>query len=105
MKSLAKKPDIEFLKKQSKALRILHRQRDFELKLLAFPGAKGAPVSFPVPTKSVKLSFFTDSAEGERSAVLFSYADGSAPGNAISIEESTLLGKVVAGIHSSTDTL
>jgi len=76
----------------------------FELELLAFLGAKGAPVSFPVPTKSAKLSFIIDSAEGERSAVLFSYADGSAPGNAISIEESTQLGKVVAGIHSSTDT-
>jgi len=76
----------------------------FELELLAFLRAKTAPVSFPISTKLGELSFLIDTPEGKRSAVLFLYADGSALENAISIEESTQLGKVVANVHRSADT-
>ena len=75
----------------------------FELELLDFLGAKGAPVSAPVPTKTGDLGFSIDSPEGKRIAVLFQYADGHAPGSEITIEQCTLLGTVVANVHKITD--
>ena len=74
----------------------------FELDLLSFLGDKGAPVSFPLRTKSGELKFEIDSPEGTRSAALFAYANGHAPGNDISTEDSVLLGKTVANIHQLT---
>lgn len=76
----------------------------FELELLAFLGIKGALVAAPLPTKSGQLAFIIDSPEGKRIAALFHYADGHAPGNEITIEQSTLLGKTVANVHHITDT-
>ncbi len=76
----------------------------FELELLAFLGAKDVPVATPLPTKTGGLSFFIDSPEGKRVAALFHYADGYAPANEITIEQSTLLGKAVANVHQVTDT-
>lgn len=64
----------------------------FELELLAFLGARGAPVSTAVTTKKGELSFVIDSPEGKRMAVLFHYAEGYAPGNEITIAQSTMLG-------------
>ena len=75
----------------------------FELGVLNFLGSKTALVAFPLHTKSGELSFFIDSPEGKRSAALFHYADGHAPGNEISIEQSNLLGNAVAKIHRLTD--
>ncbi|HWR76699.1 MAG TPA: phosphotransferase [Thiobacillus sp.] len=75
----------------------------FELDLLRFLGNKAALVAFPLGTKIGELSFFIDSPEGKRSAALFNYADGHAPGNEISIEEGALLGNSVANIHRLTD--
>lgn len=75
----------------------------FELDLLRFLGDKGAPVAFPLLTRMGESSVFIDSPEGKRSVALFHYANGHAPGNDISIEESALLGKSVANIHSLTE--
>lgn len=75
----------------------------FELELLDFLGAKGAHVAFPLCTRSGRLSFFIDCPEGKRTAALFHYANGHAPGNSISIENSLLLGKSVANIHHLAD--
>jgi len=76
----------------------------FELDLLAFLGTKNVLVATPLPTKTGGLSFFIDSPEGRRIAALFHYADGCAPGNEITIKQSTLLGKAVANVHQITDT-
>ena len=76
---------------------------DFELELLAFLGDKTSLVASPLRTKSGELAFYVDSPEGERAATLFHYADGHAPGNKISIEESALLGNAVANIHRITE--
>lgn len=75
----------------------------FELELLDFLREKNMLVGFPIPTKAGELSFSIESPEGNRIAALFSYADGAAPGNGMSIEESTLLGKAVARVHQITD--
>lgn len=75
----------------------------FELELLAFLGAKNARIAYPLPTKSGELGFFINSPEGQRIAALFYYADGCAPGNKISLEESALLGEAVARIHQTTE--
>lgn len=80
------------------------REAQFELELLAFLGAKDVLVATPLPTKTDELSFFIDSPEGKRVAALFHYADGYAPGNRITTEQSTLLGRVVANVHQITDT-
>lgn len=76
----------------------------FELDLLTFLGDKGAHVAFPIRTKTGELSFSINTPEGERSGALFYFADGHAPGNEISPEESVLLGNAVANIHSISDT-
>ena len=72
---------------------------EFELALLRFLGNKGALVAFPLRTRSNELSFLIDSPEGKRSAALFHYAKGNAPGNKLSVKESELLGESVASIH------
>ncbi|BBP00952.1 phosphotransferase enzyme family protein [Sulfuriferula nivalis] len=76
----------------------------FELDLLRFLGNQSANVSFPIHTKNGSLSFLIDTAEGQRAAALFLYADGHAPGHEITVEESGLLGSSVAIIHQLTDT-
>lgn len=75
----------------------------FELSLLRFLGDKGALIAFPLPTRSGELSFVINSPEGIRSAALFHYAKGNAPGNNLSVKESELLGKSVANIHRLAD--
>ena len=75
----------------------------FELYLLSFLGDVDAPVAFPIRTQSGELNFVIDSPEGKRSAALFPYALGHAPGNDISAEDSVLLGKSVANIHCLTE--
>ena len=76
----------------------------FELELLTYLDAKGVSAGIPLATKAGKLSFSIDSPEGKRTAALFSYADGHAPGNKISVEESALLGKTIANVHQVTET-
>jgi len=71
----------------------------FELDVLDFLSRNGAPVAYPLQTKHDELSIEIECPEGKRYAALFHYADGYAPGNDISVEESTLLGKSVAKIH------
>lgn len=71
----------------------------FELELLDFLGSHNAPVAAPIATIAGELCFFIDSPEGKRAAALFPYAQGTAPGNEITVEQSTLLGETVAGIH------
>jgi len=74
----------------------------FELELLAHLEAKNALVASPLLTNAGEFYFIIDSPEGKRAAALFHYADGCAPGNNISEEESTLLGKAVANVHQLT---
>ncbi|PCH60236.1 MAG: hypothetical protein COC05_05010 [Gammaproteobacteria bacterium] len=76
---------------------------ELELELLAFLGERNALVACPLRTKNEELFFSVDSPEGVRAAALFCYADGYAPGNEISIEESVLLGKAVANVHQVAD--
>lgn len=71
----------------------------FELDLLAFLQASGAPVAGPVRTVDGTLAFRIDSPEGERTAALFFYAQGRAPSNEISPDESARLGHAVARVH------
>lgn len=71
----------------------------FELAALKYLGDKGARVAFPITTRSGDLNFAIDSPEGKRSAALFHYAKGNAPGTNLSIKESELLGKSAATIH------
>jgi len=76
----------------------------FELELLAYIGERSVQVATPLSTKVDTLSFIIDSPEGKRTSVLFHYADGYAPGNSITAEQSELLGKAVANVHQITDT-
>ncbi|NRB37593.1 MAG: phosphotransferase [Pseudomonadales bacterium] len=78
-------------------------QIGFELDLLSFIDSKDALVSTPILTKKGGPSFFIDSPEGKREAVLFNYAEGIAPGAELSIEECFLLGKAVAKVHKITE--
>jgi len=77
----------------------------FELEVLTFLGSQGAAVSAPLPTKRGEFSFMIDCPEGLRSATLFAYAEGHAPCNEITVEESTLLGRTVATIHNISEPL
>lgn len=72
---------------------------NFELALLDFLGRRSAPVAAPLFTKTRMLTFFIDSPEGRRAAALFHYADGYAPGAAITTKQGALLGKAVANTH------
>lgn len=76
----------------------------FELDLLTFLGNQAAPVAAPLRTKSGKLLFSIDCPEGSRVAAVFHFADGEAPGNDLSAEQSTLLGRAIARIHLAADT-
>ena len=68
----------------------------FELELLDFLSRKRAPVAGPVHTKSGELVFHIDCPEGARPSALFQFAQGRAPAEALSTEESELLGQAVA---------
>lgn len=76
----------------------------FELELLAFLGRQNARVADPLLTKDSDLTFYIDSPEGQRAAALFHYANGHAPGNNISPQQSYLLGSAVANIHHLSET-
>lgn len=79
-------------------------ETNFELELLAFLGERTVQVASPLLTTSGALSFDVESPEGERVAALFRYANGRAPGIAITPEESAMLGRVVANVHSMSAT-
>ena len=72
---------------------------DFELELLAFLDDRTSRVASPRRSKTGELKILIDCAEGQRAGALFSYAEGLAPGNAITEEESLLLGQTVAAVH------
>jgi len=75
----------------------------FELELLTFLNSKGISVAFPIPTITGELSFCINSPEGKRMAAIFPYAQGTAPGNGISPEQSHLLGSAVASAHQTAN--
>lgn len=77
---------------------------NFELDLLAFLSSQCDLVASPLLSKTGGKFFVIDSPEGKRAAALFKYADGYAPENNISIEESTLLGTAIANIHRISNT-
>ena len=76
----------------------------FELDLLAFLGDKTSFVACPLQTSAGELSVCIDSPEGKRVGTLFHYADGFAPGNEITVEQSKLLGNTAAKLHRATET-
>lgn len=71
----------------------------FELELLSFLRERNGQVAGPVRTADAQLAFEVESPEGKRMAALFYYADGCAPGEAISADECILLGRNVANVH------
>ena len=80
-----------------------HEEVNFELELLHFLEAQHAAVATPLVTSNGELAFSIDCPEGNRLAALFRYADGDAPQNNLTIEQSKLLGSSVATLHGLTD--
>jgi len=72
---------------------------DFELNLLDHLASKTSQVAAACRTQRGGLSISFPSADGTRLAALFRFAPGGAPGNAITPEQSALLGRSVAEIH------
>lgn len=72
---------------------------DFELELLDFLTDRTSRVASLLRSKSGELKILIECPEGQRAGALFAYAEGTAPGNAISDEESLLLGQTVAAVH------
>ena len=75
----------------------------FEIELLAYLNEKTDLVAELVPTEKNDLTFSIKSPEGTRIAVLFRYADGSAPESAITPGEAELLARSIATVHKITD--
>jgi Ser/Thr protein kinase RdoA (MazF antagonist) len=71
----------------------------FELELLTYLARVGVSVAGPIPARSGALYLPVEHAEGRRFAVLFPYAPGSAPGPALSPDQSHALGELVARVH------
>lgn len=76
----------------------------FELELLSYLNARGAPVASPVQTIRRELAFQIKSPEGERMAALFYYAEGYAPADAITVDQCAMLGRAVAHVHDLAET-
>ena len=74
---------------------------DFELALLDFLRQRGLPVAYPLRTDSGKLSIAIQAPEGDRYAVLFTYAPGTVPVGDLSIRQATKLGEAVAKLHQA----
>jgi len=77
---------------------------DFELELLAFLTERTSRVAALYRAKSGELKILIECPEGQRAGALFAYAEGAAPGNAISDEEGLLLGQTVAAVHEIAQT-
>ena len=75
----------------------------FELEFLAYLGDRNAQVAYPVRTTGGELWFRIESPEGERTAALFHYAEGRAPGDAMTADECILLGRSVSNVHRIAD--
>lgn len=75
----------------------------FELDLLRYLGERGASVSYPISTTSGASCFSIVTPIAQHFAALFPYADGQAPGGALSVAESQLLGNAVAQIHTASE--
>lgn len=76
---------------------------DFELELLNFLHNKGEAVANPIPVKNGVFTTEIDSPEGLRYAAMFAYAPGKAVNQKINNIQSYNLGKLLAKIHTSTD--
>jgi len=76
---------------------------NFEIKFLTYLNEKTDLVAELVPTKENNLTFEINSPEGVRIAVLFRYADGFAPGSAITQNEAEILARTVATVHKLSD--
>lgn len=73
-----------------------------EMQLLQYLKANGVSVSFPIADKEDNLVQEIKAPEGLRYAVLFSYAKGTPPLNAMSPSQSRNAGRELAKIHSLT---
>ena len=76
----------------------------FELDFLKHLHRCGCPVAHPLLTTTSEPSVTVRTTDGERIAVLFTYAPGSAPGRTIEPRHSEALGQVIARIHHEADT-
>jgi Ser/Thr protein kinase RdoA (MazF antagonist) len=76
----------------------------FELEFLEHLQRAGCPVARPLLTTTAEPWITVQTPDGERIAVLFTYAPGSAPDRAIEPRHSEALGQVVAQIHQAADT-
>jgi Ser/Thr protein kinase RdoA (MazF antagonist) len=76
----------------------------FELDLLDHLHRRGCPIAHPQLTTTAEPLVTVRTMDGERIAVLFTYAPGVAPGRAIEPRHSEALGQVIARIHHAADT-
>ena len=76
----------------------------FELELLLYLEGKHAPIAAPVLTTRGEPAFSIDGPEGNRLAVLFTYAEGYAPGDGLTTEHCELLGRAVSTVHELSNT-
>jgi Ser/Thr protein kinase RdoA (MazF antagonist) len=73
-----------------------------EMELLQYLKGHGVSVSYPIPDKDDNLIQSIRAPEGLRYAVLFSYAKGDPPLNAISPEQARSAGRELAKMHTLT---
>ena len=73
-----------------------------EIELLQYLKANGVSVSFPVADREGNTIQTIHAPEGERYAVLFSYAGGDSPMADMTVEQSRIAGKELAKIHMLT---
>ncbi|MHC1548793.1 phosphotransferase enzyme family protein [Phyllobacterium sp. K27] len=73
-----------------------------ETDLLAFLDEAGVPVAAPIPTRDGRLFSRLELPQGERSAVLFRYAEGEEPGYH-SVEAARAQGVTMARIHDAAE--
>jgi Ser/Thr protein kinase RdoA (MazF antagonist) len=78
------------------------RDIEAEVELIQFLKSKGIEVSFPLPDKDGTVIREIDAPEGNRYAVLFSYAEGRPPLPGITMQQSRATGRELARMHSVT---
>lgn len=76
----------------------------YELDALVHLRRAGAPVAFPIAGRDGQLSYPIVAPEGERVAVLFSYAPGKPAGSSLADDHrGTLVGRTLAELHRASD--
>ena len=92
---------------QSYILKISHHhwrtqsEIQFELEFLDFLHQQDLPVANPLKTKAGQLFVTVRAVEGDRYAALFPYAPGQVPQGDLSLEQSAIMGEILAKIHQA----